>query len=131
MIFSTDPDPVKSKTKCMIFSKNENLEVPKMTLNRENLPWVPTAKHLGSNLTVKLSKNKLGMDTSSDLLQKRALFFHKVHELKQAYGRYSPRVVCDIIKIFGTSFYGSPLWNLSSEEHQKLNRLWNIVVKML
>ena len=131
MVFSTDPDPSKSKTKCMLFTKDKNLKVPKLTLNGENLPWVPKAKHLGNNLTVEVSKNKLGMDTSKDLLQKRAIFFHKVHELKQAYGGYSPKIVCEIIKIFGTSFYGSPLWSLNSEEHLKLNRSWNTVVKIV
>ena len=71
------------------------------------------------------------MDTSSDLLQKRAIFFHKVHELKQAYGFYSPSVVCELIRTFGTSLYGSPLWNLKSDEHLKLNRAWNTTVKMV
>ena len=131
MVFSTDPHPSKSKTKCMLFSKDKNLTVPKMTLNGEKLPWVPKAKHLGNNLTVEVSKNKLGIDTSADLLQKRAIFFHKVHELKQAYGGYSPKLVCEIIKIFGTSFYGSPLWSLKSDEHLKLNRAWNTVVKIV
>ena len=71
------------------------------------------------------------MDTSSDLLQKRAIFYQKVHELKQAYGCYSPRLICEIIRIFGCSFYGSPLWSLESEEHLKLNRSWNTVVKLV
>ena len=65
------------------------------------------------------------MNNSSDLLQKRAIFFKKFHELKQAYGQYSPELVCETIRIFGTAFYGSPLWSLDSEEHLKLNRSWN------
>ena len=36
-----------------------------------------------------------------------------------------------MLKIFATSFYGSPLWSLNSEEHLKLNRSWNTVVKMV
>ena len=68
------------------------------------------------------------MDTSSDLLQKRAIFFQKVYEIKQA---YSPSIVCELIKTFGTSFYGSPLWSMNSEEHMKLNRSWNTTVKMV
>ena len=73
----------------------------------------------------------LGMDTSADLLQKRAIFFQKVHEIKQGYGFYNPRLILEIIRIFGCSFYGSPLWSLKSEEHQKLNRSWNTVMKMV
>ena len=71
------------------------------------------------------------MDTSTDLLQKRAIFFKNVHELKQAYGFYEPSIICEIIRIFATSFYGSPLWSLNSEEHQKLFRSWNTVVKII
>ena len=71
------------------------------------------------------------MDTSLDLLQKRAIFYQKVHEIKQAYGFYDPELVCEIIRIFATSFYGSPLWSLNSEEHLKLNRSWNTTVKLV
>ena len=73
----------------------------------------------------------IGMDTTLDLLQKRAIFFQKVHEIKQAYGFYDPKVICEIVKIFGTSFYGSPLWSLGSDEHQRLNRSWNTAVKLI
>ena len=131
MIFSTDPDPKKSKTKCMHFSKHKSSSLPKMILNNEHLPWVDKAKHLGNNISADLSKNKLWLETTSDLLQKRAIFFHKIHELKQAYGFYSPKLVCEIIRIFGTSLYGSPLWSLKSEEHLKLNRAWNTTVKIV
>ena len=40
-------------------------------------------------------------------------------------------MICEFIRIFGTSFYGSPLWSLNSEEHQKLFRSWNTVVKII
>ena len=60
-----------------------------------------------------------------------SIFFQKVHEIKQAYGYYDPQIVCEIIRIFGTSFYGSPLWNLSSKEHLILNRSWNATVKII
>ena len=47
------------------------------------------------------------------------------------HGFYNPRLILEIIRIFGCSFYGSPLWSLGSEEHQKLNRSWNTVMKMV
>ena len=130
MLFSTDPDPAKSKTKCLHFSR-KCVEVPEVFLNKEKLPWVLTAKHLGNKLTSKIFQNPCGMDSTSDLLQKRAIFFQKIHKIKQAYGFYDPKIVCEIVKIFGTSFYGSPLWSLRSAEHQQLNRSWNTVVKMI
>ena len=33
--------------------------------------------------------------------------------------------------MYGTSFYGSVLWNLNSEEHNKLLRSWNVAVKLI
>ena len=46
-------------------------------------------------------------------------------------GVYCPKLVCKTIRIFGTAFYGSPLWSLNSEEHCKLNRSWNTMVKIV
>ena len=68
MVFSTDPDPRKSKTKCMLFSKDKNLVVPQLSLNGEKLPWVKKASHLGNNLTIELTKNRLGMDQGTPRL---------------------------------------------------------------
>ena len=130
MQFSTDPIPRKSKTKCLHFTVKKRV-VQKLELNGDQLPWVEKALHLGNTLTTHISNFPLGMDSSSDLLQKRANFFQKVHELKQLYGFHDPNMICELIRIFGTSFYGSPLWSLSSEEHQKPNRSWNTVIKMV
>ena len=94
MLFSTDPVPSKSKTKCMHFTMTNKKTVPKLKLNGEFLPWVDSAKHLGNSLTTKVCFNGSGMDTTSDLLQKRAIFYQKVHELKQAYSFYEPSTVC-------------------------------------
>ena len=33
--------------------------------------------------------------------------------------------------MYSTSLYGSPLWQLNCEEHLKLNKSWNIAVKMI
>ena len=47
--FSTDPDPAKSKTKCLLFS-NKKLNIEKMNLGEDKLPWVEVGKHLGNTL---------------------------------------------------------------------------------
>ena len=47
LVFSTDPNPTKSKTKCLLFQlKGETPPVP-ILLNGQPLPWVPHAAHLG------------------------------------------------------------------------------------
>ena len=55
MLFSTDPDPVKSKTKCMLFSKKD-ITAEKVKLDNNELPWVTSAKHLGSLLSSKVNQ---------------------------------------------------------------------------
>ena len=130
MLFSTDPDPVKSKTKCMLFSKKD-ITAEKVKLDNNELPWVTSAKHLGSLLSSKVNLNPVSSDTTKDLNQKKAIFFQKVHELCQCYHYCDPRIVCHLVRIFATSFYGSSLWNLSSPAFQQLARSWNTTVKIV
>ena len=130
MKYSTDPDPKKSKTKCLHFTKKKK-DIPKVILNNDPLPWVPKADHLGNTLSVNLNTSPVSVDASCDLLQKRAIFFDRVHQHIQRYGYCDPRLVCELIKIFGTSFYGSVLWQLDCKEHEQLNRSWNTTIKMV
>ena len=48
--FSTNTDPAKSKTKCIIFSKKakERVNVLPIKLNGDSLPWIDEIKHLGN-----------------------------------------------------------------------------------
>ena len=50
--FSTDPNPSKSKTKCIfVFGKRKKLAKPApLTLYGKELPWVASATHLGHEL---------------------------------------------------------------------------------
>ena len=43
--FSTDPNPIKSKTKCMAFCKRQDENLNKLKLCENELPWVTNAKH--------------------------------------------------------------------------------------
>ena len=82
MLFSTDPDPVKSKTKCMYYTMKPKAKEPEhVILNGDPLPWVEKAKHLGHILTTVINKEYCYPNTNNDLLVKRAIFFGKVHSL--------------------------------------------------
>ena len=132
MQFSTDPSPQKSKTKCLLFSRTlSEDQVAKVSLNGNLLPWVKTAKHLGNHLSSKLNFSFCSPENRTDLLQKRAIFFERVHQLLQQFGQYHPRLVLNLLKIYSTAFYGSSLWQISSEEFSKLTRSWNTAVKMV
>ena len=87
--------------------------------------------HLGNQLSVKIEITLPSPSTSHDLLIKRAIFYDRVPTLKQQFGFASPKVVCETIRIFATSFYGSVLWKLDSEEHDKLVRSWNVAIKLI
>ena len=50
--FGTNSDPIKSKTKCILFTK-KNLPtnvVKPISLDGNELPWVHDVKHLGHSL---------------------------------------------------------------------------------
>ena len=59
--FETNPDPDKSKTKCLIFSKGRKIfsNIQKICLDGNSLPWVTHVKHLGHTLQV---DNSMKMD---------------------------------------------------------------------
>ena len=49
--FSTNINPIKSKTKCMALVKQKGLVLKEMVLGNNKLAWVTNIKHLGSVLT--------------------------------------------------------------------------------
>ena len=132
MLFSTDSNPNKSKTKCLFFSKSRTVDaIECVRLNGNDLPWVSSAKHLGNQLSSKIMLSPLSPDTSADILCKRALFFNSVHQVIQRFGSYDPSLTLKLVSVYSTAMYGSSLWKLDSEEHHKLCRSWNTAVKIV
>ena len=130
MLFSTNPS--KSKIKCLFFSRSRSADmIPCVKLNGNKLPWISTAKHLGNHLSSTLCLSPYCPETKTDLLCKRAILFDRVHQVQQQFGQYDPHLVLQLVSIYSTDLYGSPLWQLYSEEHQKLNRSWNTAVKLI
>ena len=132
MLFSTDPVPAKSKTKCLFFSRERSSDqVQNVTLNGDKLPWVDTAKHLGNHLSSRLDYSSFSPETKTDLLCKRAILFDRVHQVMQQFGHYDPSLVVKLLSIYSTALYGSCLWQLNCDEHHKLNKAWKTAVKMI
>ena len=55
LLFSTDPNPNKSKSKCIYMTgpRLKNAQKPvNLTLNDKILPWVNNATHLGNKLHI-------------------------------------------------------------------------------
>ena len=104
MLFSTDDDPAKSKTKCLVFSRSISAEqVENVRLNGDILPWVGTAKHLGNHLSSKINFSCYAPETKSDLLCKRAILFDKVHQIQHQLGYLNPRLVIKLLSIYSTA----------------------------
>ena len=122
--FSTNEDPEKSKTKCLVFSKKakDRLNNLPVLLDGIPLPWVSQVKHLG---------NLLQLDNSMkvDMSQKRGKFIGKMSSLFQEFHYVNPDIFVKIMNIFTTSFYGSNLWDIFSNDCDRLFKSWNVAIR--
>ena len=122
LVFSTNVDPAKSKTKCIIFAKKKISDVTPILLNGDPLPWVKEVKHLGNILQSDNSMQK-------DCVTKRGKFIGKVNSFLQEFHFVAPKTFMELLTIYGTSFYGSCLWDLYSQDVDKIYKSWNVTVR--
>ena len=122
--FSTNADPQKSKTKCVIFSPKvkDRQNVSPIILNSDPLPWVTDVKHLGNILQCENSMRK-------DIAMKRGKFIGKVNSILQELHFADPAILVRLLQVYCTSFYGSCLWDIYSSEIDRLYRSWNVSVR--
>ena len=125
LAFSTDPNPSKSKSKCIYFSgpaKNVSPPDP-LHLFGEALPWVCSAEHLGHTL-----HQDCTMD--HDARRKRATFIDKSSDLRETFGFAHPRQVIKAADIYVNDAYGFMLYDLASQSSQSYLKSWNTFVKL-
>ena len=124
LAFSTDPNPSKSKSKCIYFSgpaKNVSPPDP-LHLFGEALPWVCSAEHLG---------HTLHQDCTMDhARRKRATFIDKSSDLRETFGFAHPRQVIKAADIYVNDAYGFMLYDLASQSSQSYLKSWNTFVKL-
>ena len=123
--FSTDPDPKKSKSKCIFMcGRSKTLAMPAaLTLYGVDLPWVSTATHLGHEIS---EDGSMDIDVKS----KRASFITRSTEIREIFGFASPVQVLQAVKVYICDFYGAMLWDLESDQVQQLLRCWYTCVKL-
>ena len=122
--FGTDVNPEKSKTKYILFTKrkqNSNDLAP-LVLDGCDLPWVKSIKHLGHTLQ---ADNSMKLD----IAQKRGAYIGKVNALLQEFGTVSPHILLRLIHTYAGSVYGSNLWDLFSNECERLYTSYNVTVR--
>ena len=125
IMFSTNPIPSKSKSKCIfVVGKRNNLvkPAPLMLCGRE-LPFVAQADHLGNVLTER-------GDMEQDAIVKRAKFIQSAVETKEMFKWAAPAEVLKVTKIHCTAFYGSSLWDLGGDKAMQVYKAWNTTVKL-
>ena len=122
--FSTHPEPAKSKTKGIIFSRKPLKFAPTpLRLNDVPLPWVEHAKYLGNTI------NNLPDGLCSDAKQKRARYIERNVDLNQEFPFAHPEVKCKINRIYNTSYPGSVLYDMTSDSVSQLVSSWSVSVR--
>ena len=113
VIFSMDPCPSKSKMKAMwVVASSRTKVIP--------APLIPI--HLGHTLT---DDGKM----SKDMNIKRMTYIVKCNDVREKYSFLHPRELQGVILTFCSAFYRSNLWQLGSDEVQKIYNLWNSTVR--
>ena len=116
ILFSTDPDPRKSKSKAMyvVGPKGSRLTRPEpLKLCGQRLPWVDRADHLGHTL------HQDGTMVQ-DVKEKRAQFIDSSVKIREAFSFAHPADQITAVAKYCTAAYGSNLWDLGSPEVKML-----------
>ena len=127
LTFSTHENPTKSKTKCVAFLQKKR-DLRNLNLNGKPLPWVESLKHLGTTI---MNTNEGGCSLDQDILEKRALYIAKNNELNQEFYYAHPKTKVWINNIYNTSFYGAPLWDMTSRNFERLEKTWNVSIRTM
>ena len=125
LMFSTDPNPAKSKSKCIYFTgKARNVILPDpLQLFGEDLPWVNSAEHLGHTLHKDCTMDQ-------DARQKRAQFIDKTSDLRTVFDFAHPEQVIKAGQVYASDAYGFMLYDLKSKASQSYFKSWNTFVKL-
>ena len=128
LMFSTDPCPELSKTKCLYMVGKVRaglVQYPKpVSLYGVPLPWVTSANHIGHTLSQDCTMEE---ETRS----KRMSFITDSTDIREMFAWAHPLQVLEAIRIYCCSFYGSMLWDLYGEEAKKVYRCWNTAAKLV
>ena len=122
--FSTDPDPSKSKSKCLYMCGQLETEYPKpVKLCGQDLPWVKHATHLGHEL-----HQVCNMEFDANM--KRGEFIENSVQIRETFHFANPEEVLSAIQVYASHWYGAMLWDLYGDKVGQLCRAWSTCVKL-
>ena len=123
LVFSTDPNPEKCKTKCMAYLKKQRI-LPPMTLCGTQLPWVDKIKHLGITVSSEIN------GCQKDILIKRARYIARSCEILQEFNFTTPEMKIKLHSIYNSHFTGSACWDMTSPAGRMLEGSFNKNIKI-
>ena len=125
IMFNTDHDPKKSKSKCIqVIGNKKNVAKPSpLTLCGRDLPWVSSANHLGHELHESGS-----MELESKM--KKAEFINKSVEVRETFNFANPVEILSATKLSCSSFYDSVLRDFKGPGAMPLFSSWTTAVKL-
>ena len=123
LIFSTAPNPVKCKTKCMAYLKKERV-LPNMILCGTHPPWVDKLKHLGITVTNTIDA------CQKDIMIKRARYIERSCEILQEFNFVAPEGKMKIHNIYNSHFTGSSCWDMTSVAGRMMEASFNKNIKI-
>ena len=125
LLFSTDPNPAKSKSKCVYFCgpKRKVVYPTPIVLENKDLPWVTKVDHLGHTL-----QQSLSMDADSS--RARASFMSRASDIRDNLYFAHPEQRIRAINLYCCDAYGSMLWELGSKYCESFWKAWNIQARL-
>jgi hypothetical protein len=126
LVFSTDPIPAKSKTKCLFFcGRTGNVKYPApVKLDGKDLPWVEHAEYLGHTLHQSVT---MEMDSN----RARAKLINKTVDVRDQFAFAHIRQQLQMIQLLRCDGYGSMLWELQSTNAEQFFKSRNTTVKLV
>ena len=94
-----------------------------LKLNNQDLPWVETASRLGHELHQQC-------DMTYDCKIKKAEFINSSTDIRETFSFAHPDQILRATSLYAGHFYGSMLWDFTSEMCGQVFRSWNTCVKL-
>ena len=125
LTFSTDPNPTKSKSKCVYFSRPMRRVVypSPILLEGKELPWVAKVDHLGHVL-----QEYLSMD--ADATRARLSFMSRASDIRDDLYFAHPAQKVQGIQLYCCDAYGSMMWDFRSKYVESFFKSWNIQLRL-
>ena len=119
IMFSTDPDPGRSKSKAIyvVGPQGPKTKPAPLILCGSALPWVIRAEHLGHTLSEDGTSQQ-------DCREKRAQFIDSAVKVRESFDFAHPADQITTVDKYCSAAYGSNLWNFTQTEANMFTNSW-------